>query len=77
MAGNAVSRLLGSGIETSAVNAAFANGELTHGADYDDSGKGFGHTACVLMPTVLALGDQYKLSGKSIMAAFTVGFEVG
>jgi 2-methylcitrate dehydratase PrpD len=69
--------LLGSGIETSAVNAAFANGVLTHGADYDDSGKGFGHTACVLMPTVLALGEKYKLSGKTIMDAFTVGFEVG
>ena len=38
LGGNADSRLLGSGIETSAVNAAFANGVLTHGADYDDSG---------------------------------------
>jgi 2-methylcitrate dehydratase PrpD len=77
LGGNTDARLLGSGIETSVVNAAFANGVLTHGADYDDSGKGFGHTACVLMPTVLALGEKYKLSGKTIMDAFTVGFEVG
>ncbi|MBI4340243.1 MAG: MmgE/PrpD family protein [Chloroflexi bacterium] len=76
MGGKPVARLIGSGLKTSAPNAAFANGILTHGADYDDGGARLGPTACVLMPTVLALGEQLHLSGKRVMEAFIVGFEV-
>ena len=65
MGGTPVARLIGSGIKTSAPKAAFANGILTHGADYDDSGTGFGHTACVLMLTVVALGEQLDMSGRT------------
>ncbi|MBI4202622.1 MAG: MmgE/PrpD family protein [Chloroflexi bacterium] len=75
--GTPTSRLIGSGLKTSAPNAAFANGILTHGADYDDSGFGFGHTACVLMPTVMALGEQHHLSGRQVLEGFIVGFEAG
>ncbi|MBI4311976.1 MAG: MmgE/PrpD family protein [Chloroflexi bacterium] len=75
--GTPTSRLIGSGLKTSAPNAAFANGILTHGSDYDDGGAGFGHTASVLMPTVMALGEQHHLSGKQLLEGFIVGFEVG
>ncbi len=77
MGGNPQARLIGSGIKTSSPNAAFANGILTHGADYDDGGAGFGHTASVLMPTVMALGEQLHLSGRQVLEGFIVGFEVG
>ena len=38
MGGNPTARLIGSGVWTSPPNAAFANGILTHGADFDDDG---------------------------------------
>ena len=77
MGGNPTARLIGSGVWTSPPNAAFANGILTHGADFDDDGVGIGHTASVLMPTILALGDQLHLSGRQCVESFIVGFEVG
>jgi 2-methylcitrate dehydratase PrpD len=76
MGGNPQARLIGSGMKTNVLDAALANGSFAHYEDYDDVDD-FGHPAVVLTPPVIALGEQLKVSGKKIMEAYAVGFEVG
>ncbi|MFH0768734.1 MAG: MmgE/PrpD family protein [Chloroflexota bacterium] len=66
------------GFKTSAPLAALANGTMAHVLDFDDTAASwFGHPSVVLMPTVFALGEKGKLSGKAILEAYILGFEVG
>jgi 2-methylcitrate dehydratase PrpD len=82
MGGAPQARLVGSGVKTSVYNAALANGTLAHAEDYDDmskfgeKGASFGHFGVVLTPTVLALGEKLGLSGKKILEAYVIGFEI-
>jgi 2-methylcitrate dehydratase PrpD len=75
--GNPQSRIIGTKIRTSSTNAAFANGTTGHSEDFDDLGGCGGHPATVLTPTVLALADELHLSGKEVLTAWAVGYEVG
>ena len=74
--GNPQARLIGKGIKTSTLNAALANGAFAHADDYDDMGS-LGHPGSVLTPIGLALGEELKLSGKKIIEAYAVGWEIG
>ena len=74
--GTPTSRVIGTNLKTSAPNAALANGTLGHADDYDDVG-GFGHPAVILMPAVLALGEQLCKSGREVLDAYVLGYEVG
>ena len=74
--GSPQARVVATDIRTSSVNAAFANGTLGHAEDFDDLG-GMGHPAVVLTPPTLALGEQLHLSGREMLAAWAVGYEVG
>jgi 2-methylcitrate dehydratase PrpD len=73
MGGNPQARLIGSGIKTSVLNAALVNGTMAHAEDYDT----MPHCGVVLVPIALILGEQLKLSGKKVLEAYAVGFEVG
>ena len=66
-------RLVGSGVYTSAANAAFANGTMSHVLDFDDFG--FSHPTGCILPVLLALGEKLKLSGKEILVAQVMGYE--
>ncbi|MBI4311140.1 MAG: MmgE/PrpD family protein [Chloroflexi bacterium] len=74
--GKPTATVIGTSIKTSAPDAALANATLGHSDDYDDVG-GFGHPSVVLMPTVLALGEQLHKSGREVLDAYCLGFEVG
>jgi 2-methylcitrate dehydratase PrpD len=65
-----------SGLKTSASNAALANGTLSHALDYDDSGA-FAHASTILFPALVSLGDKIRASGRDLIEAYVVGFEVG
>jgi 2-methylcitrate dehydratase PrpD len=67
--------LLGNKARTSPYLAALANGTLGHALDYDDMG-GFGHPSVALLPTALALGEALGKSGRDIVTAYVLGFEV-
>lgn len=71
--GRPQARIVGSKLATNSANAAFANGVLGHLEDYDDSGA---HPSSYLVPTVMALGEERKLSGKDVLAAWAVGYDV-
>ena len=66
-------RLIASGVRTTSINAAFANGVLGHLEDFDDSGA---HPASYLTPTVLALGEELHLSGREILVGWAAGYEI-
>ena len=75
--GNPQARVIGTNIRTASAQAAFANGTIGHSEDFDDLGGCGGHPATVLTPTVLALADELHLSGRDVLTAWVVGYELG
>jgi 2-methylcitrate dehydratase PrpD len=75
--GTPQARVIGTKIRTAAASAAFANGALGHAEDFDDLGGIGGHPAIVLTPPALALAEELHLSGREVLAAWVVGYEVG
>lgn len=67
-------RILGYGRRVSVENAAFANGILAHTICFDDSGPS--HPSVTVVPGLLALGEKYGFSGKEILTAQVMGYEV-
>ena len=65
--------------KTSATNAALANGTMAHALDYDDYvlPNWTGHPTAPILPAIFALGQRQRISGKEILLAYIVGFEVG
>ena len=61
----------------SAIGAAFANAYAANGFDSDD-GATFtrGHPGAQLIPTVLAISEKHNKSGREILTAIVVGYEV-
>jgi len=73
-----VASIVGQGKKTVPHLAALANGIMTHAEDYDDMSLAiYGHPSPPLLPAILALGEQYKVSGKQVIEAYITGFEVG
>ncbi|MDP6452981.1 MAG: MmgE/PrpD family protein [SAR202 cluster bacterium] len=75
--GNPQARVIATDIKTTSANAAFANGTMGHADDFDDLGGIGGHPAIVLTPPSLALGEQHHFSGRDVLTAWAVGYEVG
>ncbi len=58
-------------------NAAFLNAVYAHGADMDDGNrKAMGHVAAHVMSAVFALAETLHVTGKDIITALNVGYEV-
>lgn len=53
--------------------AAWVNGTAAHALDYDDAG---GHRSAILVPALLAEGEALGASGRDMITAYVVGFEV-
>ena len=67
-------RVVGHGTRLSVENAAFCNGILAHTICFDDSGPS--HPSVTIVPGLLALAERYHFSGKEILAAQVLGYEV-
>ncbi|MFC1869638.1 MmgE/PrpD family protein [Chloroflexota bacterium] len=77
LGGNPEATVIAGGFKTSAPQAALANGTLAHALDYDDvSFTWIAHPTVVLLPPVLALGEHYNASGREVLAAYILGFEI-
>lgn len=58
-------------------NAALMNGAIGHGADIDDGHRmAQGHPAVVTLPAILALAQAYHMSGKEVITAMVVGYDL-
>lgn len=69
--------ILGKGLCTAAPQAALVNGAMAHAFDYDDVNWSMsGHPSVPLLPAVLAVGEAREASGKELLAAYIVGFEI-
>jgi 2-methylcitrate dehydratase PrpD len=76
--GDAKSTLIGQGIKASAPMAALVNGAMGHALDYDDIARPFkGHPSVVCLPPALAIGEEIGASGRDVMLAYMIAFEVG
>ena len=66
----------GSNRRTSVLDATLVNGTASHALDYDDvSGVMGGHPSAMLVPPLLALGEQVGATGRAMALAYAVGFE--
>ncbi len=71
------STVWGSAQGVSMTDAAFANGMLSHALDFDDThAAAIMHTSCMVVPAVLAMGQASGHSGRDVLAAAVVGYEV-
>ena len=70
--------VFGTPLMTSATKAAIVNGYAVHCLDFDDvqpiSG---GHMSGAVLAATLALAESHHLSGKALICAYVVGFEIG
>ncbi|MFJ8064696.1 MmgE/PrpD family protein [Psychrobacillus sp. NPDC096426] len=65
------------GGKSSAINAALVNGAASHVVELDDIHKGsIIHAATVVIPAALAVAQWKKLSGKELITAIVIGYEV-
>jgi len=77
LGGRAHSRLIGFSDKVAAANAVLANGTLAHGLDYDDTlEEAIVHTGCCAATTALAVAEEVKADGKSVLEAMLAGIEV-
>lgn len=76
LGGAAEAVILGDRRAIGAPAAALANGALVHGLDFDDThAGGLVHATAVVLPAVLAVGEQTGASGADVLDAAVAGYE--
>jgi 2-methylcitrate dehydratase PrpD len=74
--GKAVSSVFGHDKAVTPAQAALINGTAAHALDFDDVNLAIsGHPSAVLLPSLLALGEQLDSSGADLATAFLAGYE--
>lgn len=68
--------ILARGSRTSAVQAAYTNGYLANLLDADETFLNYGHIANAIVPSALAVAERLGASGRDLLAAVAIGFEV-
>ncbi len=68
--------VIGQGFKTSALHAALVNGTAAHALDYDHSFTLMGQPTSPIIPAIVSLGETLGVSGRRLIEAYTVGFEV-
>lgn len=77
MGGEKEATILGYGLKTVCSNAAFANGTMAHSYDFDDEFYACAiHPGSVVVASTLAAAENRGASGKDLIAAIVVGYEV-
>ena len=73
-AGRAVASVWGLGLLVPAAGAAFANGAMAHGLDFDDQTPWGQHSGSSILPAVFAAAERKGVvSGKAMITAVAVG----
>ena len=77
MGGAPEASIIGSGERAAAPLAALVNGAMGHALDFDDSSYLLsGHPSVVVLPAVLAQGEKQGASGREVLEAFIIGYEI-
>ena len=78
LGGVAEAAVVGTSLLTSAVNAALANGMLSHADESDDSHAPSGmHPGCSIIPSALAMADRGGRNGRDLVRAVVLGYDIG
>lgn len=76
LGGPAEATLLGRGVRVSAPAAALATGTLVHALDFDDThAGGLVHATAVVLPALLAVGEQVGAEPDEVLLAAVAGYE--
>jgi len=68
--------VLGTAVRLPSLDAAFVNGVAGHALDFDDTSKSMaGHPTVIILPPILALGEDLDVSGRALLEAYVVGLE--
>ncbi|MEU2004910.1 MmgE/PrpD family protein [Rhodococcus sp. NPDC019627] len=71
------SRIWGTTLKKSAIDAATLNGTAAHALDFDDWAPGSGiHPSAPILPAVMAVADEIGSSGADVITAYVAGYEV-
>ncbi|MFH1087460.1 MAG: MmgE/PrpD family protein [Chloroflexota bacterium] len=76
LGGNPESSILGTAETTSCLNAAFANANMANALDNDDCFRNLPHFSMHAVFAALSLGEKLGLSGKNVIAAVALGYDV-
>ena len=76
LGGTPESTVIGWGFKTNPPSAAFANGVFGHCLDYEIQGFPPTHGTSSCLPAALALGEPLHASGKTIIEAYILGWEI-
>lgn len=76
MGGAPQATVITGGFKTSMQNAAYANGTMGHALDWDNTWYPLNHPTSPTLPAILAIAENYRLSGKQIITAIVTAFEV-
>ena len=68
--------VVGWSYKTNPPAAAFANGVFGHCLDYEIQGFPPTHGTSSCLPAALALGEQHQASGKKVISAYVLGWEI-
>ncbi len=78
LGGKPLATVVGTGLLTSTVNAALANGMAAHGDETDDSHlKARFHPGCGIVPAALATAEGASRSGNDLLRAVALGYDIG
>jgi 2-methylcitrate dehydratase PrpD len=77
MGGTEEATILTTGVRTSAVNAALANGMLAHSDETDDAYYlALVHPGCSIVPAALAMAERERASGRELLRAIVLGYDL-
>ncbi len=79
LGGKPQAMVIGTGIVTSSVNAALANGMAAHADETDDTNPAIGpvHLGCGAVSAALACGELVGRSGQDLLRAVTAAYDIG
>src|SRR5262249_34509045 len=72
------STVAGSKVTCGAIEAALANGMLAHADETDDTHPfSQSHPGCSVVPSALAVGEQFDIDGARFLRAVALGYDIG
>ena len=75
--GEKIATVVASQVLCGPIEAALANGQLAHSDESDDDyTAGGAHPGCAVVPAVLAVGEQFRISGTHFMRAVALGYDI-
>ncbi|MGD9030290.1 MAG: MmgE/PrpD family protein [Anaerolineae bacterium] len=77
MGGSQEATIVGGGVKVPTIQAAFVNGTTANALDYDDTLLGIGHPGASIIPAALAIGEWTNASGRDVVNAILIGYDVG